>query len=327
MTINGAYVAGETAINVLSGALDAVAGTVLLEEETGELMLVTTDPVIDTTLPVLTRTYGAVATTNITNGDHFLVVGNVHAEGSAVPTVKSYAPTPLTNVCQIFRMPLSFTRTAKKTYLRYDSTGPYREAKREALSLHAIEMEKSFIFGENIVGVGTNGKPMRMTAGVISFLTTNIGGAYTVGGLLTEDVLDTLCEGIFRYGSTEKLVLCGSTFVKALTTLGKRNGTLNMVPQDKIYGMKVIEYLSAFGTLYLKMHPLFNQHPTLRQNALVLDVNNLSSRYIDDTMFIKNRQAPGDDQVIDEFLTEAGLELHFEQTHAYITGVTGADVA
>jgi len=324
--VNGTIAAGITVLVVVDGAMDCVMGTILMVEESGELLRVTVDPVNDTTLNV-ERSWGTVAAAQITTAWHTYIVGNVHAEGEDVPTAKSYAPTLAHNDTQIFRMPLSLTRTAKKTRLRWDNTGPYREAKREALSLHAIEMEKSFIWGNDVVGVGANGQPMRMTGGVLSFMTTNIGGIFTVGGLLDEDTLDTLCEAIFRYGATEKLVLCGSTFVKAITTLGKRNGTLNMVPPDKIYGMKVIEYLSAFGILYLKMHPLFNQHPTFRQNALVLDINNLIYRYVDDTAFIKNRQSPGEDLSKDEFLTEAGLEVHFEESHAYIQGVTGALVA
>jgi hypothetical protein len=52
-------------------------------------------------------------------------------------------------------------------------------------------------------------------------------------------------------------------------------------------------------------------------------VDNLVSRPIDDTMFIKNRQQPGEDAAKDEFLTETGLEVHFEKTHAYLQGITG----
>ena len=319
----GDYVAGDVSLVVDSGAKDCVAGSVLIVEATGELIKVDTDPSTDTTIHVV-RGYGTVGAGSILDDGALTVVGNVHPEGDDVPTARSYAPTKVTNYAQIFRTSLSLTRTAKKTRLRWDNTGPYREAKREALSLHSIEMEKSFIWGNPVEGAGANGQPERMTGGVLSFLTTNIGGAFTVGGLLDEDALDTLMENTFRYGSNEKLVLCGSTFIKAITTLGKRNGTLNMVPQDKIYGMKVVDYISAFGTLYLKNHPLFSQHPVWRQNALVLDVGNLKYRYVDDTMFVKNRQNPGQDLSKDEFLTESGLELNFEETHAYIQGVSGA---
>lgn len=324
--VTGAQTNVDTAIEVLSGAKDAVLGTVLRVERTGEHMLVTVDPTTDTALTVQ-RGFGTVVAAAINDLDFVTVIGNAHPEGSTIPTAKAYSPSKLSNLTQIFRMPLSMTRTARKTRLRWDNTGPYRESKREALSLHSIEMEKSFIFGQKLEVTGPNGQPERTTGGILSFLTSNIapGNAlFNVNGTLSEDELDVLMEEVFRYGSTEKLCLAGSTFVRAITTLAKTNGTINLVPEDKTYGLKINEYISAFGTLMIKMHPLFNQHPDWRKNALILDVDNLVYRYIDDTMFVRNRQNPGDDLSKDEFLTECGLEVHMQETHAYITGVTGA---
>lgn len=326
MLQSGGATATAVTISVVSHAMDAVAGTIIMNETTNEQMLVDQDPTSDTSIHVV-RGYGTVAAQAMTDQDPLIVTGNAHAEGSSVPTPKSYAPKKLRNLCQIFRGSLSLTRTAKKTRLRWDNTGPYREAKREALQYYSVEEEKAFIWGQQFETIGSNGKPQRTTAGVLAHLSTNIGGNFAVNGLMDEDTLDGLCEDIFRYGSNEKLVLCGSTFLRAITTLGKRNGTLNVVPTDRVYGMKVVEYITAFGTLMLKNHPLFSQHPTWRKNALVLDVNNLIYRYVDDTMFIRNRQNPGDDLSLDEYMGECGLEVHMEETHAYIQGVSGAQIA
>jgi len=329
LQVNGAHTAAVTAINVDSGAKDAVSGTLLLNETTGEIIYLTADPTVDTALPTVTRGYGSVAATAMADDEFLTIIGNAHEQGAAVPTAKSYAPTKRTNFTQIFRMPLSLTRTAKKTYLRWDNTGPYREAKREALSLYSIEMEKAFLWGEKKDTTGPSGHVLSVTDGIKAVLTTNKPGGtananFAVDGTLDEATLDVICEDIFRYGSSEKLVLAGSTFLRAVTTLAKRNGTLNMVPQDKIYGMKVVEYLSASGTLYLKNHPLLSQHPVWRKDAFVIDTANLVSRYIDETRFLKNRQNPGDDLSKDEFLGELGLETEMEETHGYIRGVTDA---
>ena len=331
MVVNGAQASGIIAIAVTSGAKDAVAGTVLYHDQDGEIMLVVSDPATDTTINVQ-RGWGTVAAGALANSDGLTIIGNVHEEGAKPPTAKTYAATKQTNYTEIFRLPLYLTRTARKTKLRWDNTGPYREAKREALSLYSIEQEKAFINGNAVETTGSAGLPLRMTGGVKSFLTSNIKGGtndtvFNVNGTLDEDGLDNICENIFRYGSNEKLVLCGSTFLRAITTLGKRNGTLNMVPQDRIYGMKVVEYITAFGSLMLKNHPLFSQHTLWRQDALVLDTNNLLYRYLDDTMFIKNRQDPGEDASKDEYLGECGMEVYFEETHAYINGVSGALIA
>ena len=61
------------------------------------------------------------------------------------PTGVNYDPTKKYNYTQIFRNTLEMTRTASKTRLR---TGDQvKEAKRECLELHSIEMEKGFIWG------------------------------------------------------------------------------------------------------------------------------------------------------------------------------------
>ena len=171
--LNGAHTAAVTALTVTSGAKDCVKGTVLLHETSNELMLVTADPTVDTSVPTVTRSYGAVVAGALLSGDFIVIIGNVHEEGMAIGTPKSYAPVKKTNFAEIYRMPLSLTRTARRTRLRWDNQGPYREAKREALSLYSIEMEKSFIFGEPIELTGSGGMPERMTGGVLNFLTTN----------------------------------------------------------------------------------------------------------------------------------------------------------
>jgi Family of unknown function (DUF5309) len=319
----GGALSTDVTINVDSHAKDAVKGTVLMNESTGERMYVDQDPTSDTAIHVI-RGFGTTAAQAVTAADAITIIGSAYAQGAGVPTSRSYSPDKPFNYTQIFRTSLDLTRTARKTRLRWDNTGPYREARREALQLHSIEMEKGFIWGQRYATIGSNGKPLYTTAGVNTFLETNIGGAFAVNGALDEETLDILMEDVFRYGSNEKLALCGSTFLRALTTLGKRNGTLNVVPSDRTYGMKVVEYITAFGTLMLKNHPLMSQHPTWRKNAQILDVNNLIYRYVDDTMFIPNRQAPGDDLSLDEYMTECGLEVHFEETHAFISGVTGA---
>jgi hypothetical protein len=332
LQVNGALAAGATAVVVDSGALGAVKGTVLRVDGVdaattadGELLLVTADPTTDTGLTV-SRSFGTVAANAIGDNEFLTIVGNVHEEGSQTPTAKAYAPTKQTNYTEIFRMPLYLTRTARRERLRWDSTGPYREAKREALSLHSIEMEKAFLFGDAVEVTGPNGKPMRMTKGVTNFIITNKGGAFAINGTLSELELDTLCEEIFRFGSNEKLALCGSTFLRAVSQIAKNSATINRVPSDQSYGMAIYEWITPSGTLYLKSHPLFNQHPLWRQDAVILDTKNLKYRALDDTMFIKNRQDNGEDASKDEYLTECGLEVWYEETHAYVTGVTGADL-
>jgi hypothetical protein len=264
-------------------------------------------------------------------GDHLVINGSGFPEGASIGQSVAYNPVQQFNWAQIYRTPLFMTRTARKTRLRYDATGGYAEAKREALQEHAIEMEKSFLFSERSENTSlanpdtpldsiSSSQPMRTTRGMINWLPAITSGAtptihYNVGvangGALTEALWDAFLEEAFRFGAKEKLGLCGSTFLTVLAQLTKNKATIEMVPTDNTYGMALMRYLTPFGTLYLVNHPLMSNDPIWRQDLFVLDVDKLIYRYIDDTTFLRNRQAPGDDASKDEWLTEAGLEVHF----------------
>jgi hypothetical protein len=72
------------------------------------------------------------------------------------------------------------------------------------------------------------------------------------------------------------------------------------------------------------MHPLFNLYSDWRKLILIIDLPNVSYRYIDDLMYLEHRQNPGDDALKNEWLAECGLELHHAVTHGVIQGVTAA---
>lgn len=267
-------------------------------------------------------------------GDYVTVVGSGFHEGAAIGAAIAYAPLSHFNYTQIFRTPLFLTRTARKTRLRWDRTGAWIEARREALQIHATEMEKAFLFGERAeyttfdVGTGDapfdaglgSGQPLRLTRGIVGWLPTaltsttagvhwDIGTAYS--GALTEKTFEAWCEEIFRYGGNEKLLLCGSTFLNVLNQMAKNKMTITAIPTDETYGMALSRLITPFGNLILKQHPLLSHNPTWRKDGIAVDVDKLAFRYIDDTTFLVNRQNPGDDASKDEYLTEAGLECHF----------------
>ena len=318
---NGAgYASGATSIVVDDGSIFK-AGHVVLVERTKEIMFVTVDPTANTLTVV--RGKGEVAAAALLDDDFLYIIGTVHEEGSDSPNIITYAPTKVFNYCQIFRTSLGQTRTAKKTRLRWDRTGPYREAKREALQLHGIEMEKAFMYGQRLEETGPNGQPRRTTRGVRTFITTNILTDANTDGAWTDADFTTAWESVFRYGSSEKLGMAGSTAIAVMTNYAKNNSrsTVNLAPDVEIYGMKITHIITPFGDLYLKNHPLMSDHTVYRKDMVILDLPFLKYRYVDDTTLKKNVQAPGVDSSKDEFLTEAGLEMWHEKAHALMTNL------
>ena len=276
----------------------------------------------------------------LANCDTIIIIGNVNEEGAAMPGSVSYDPTKVNNYTQIWRTPLSITRTARQTKLRtYDQ---YKESKREALEIHSVEMERSWIFGIPTEETGDGGKPERTTGGIQYFVKEyvpgnidyfNLNAAYAGKKWIDSDGgwkwFKAMLELLFAYGSTEKLALCGNGALSAINTLAEITGHITLTPQTRAYGIKVLEWISPFGTLYFKTAPLFSQESTLTNSMLVLDTRKLRQRIIQDTKFYGEGGAKAGegtnsgrvDATNEEYLTEAGLELHHPACFGALHGV------
>jgi hypothetical protein len=278
---------------------------------------------------------------DLSDADVAIVIGSINAEGAIMPSGITYDPVKMYNYTQIFRSPLSITRTARKTKLRTGDA--YKEMKREALEYHSIEMERNFLFGVRSDGTGDNGKPERTMDGIITILrrdapanvndytlnTDYSGKDWTEAGG-GETWLNAFLELMFRYGAGEKLALCGSGALLGINALAQSGSHFTMTSTTRAYGINVTEWITPFGTIYLKTHPLFSMEATLRNSMLIVEPKNLIYKYIDDTNFYseanpKNAStANRKDATDEEFLTEASLELHHPTTMGFLNGV-GSD--
>ena len=329
-------------------------GQIIMNETTEENMLVISVSTTNSSIAVR-RDHGHKIPTNpaITGGassgagdgtgagDPILIVGNGSPEGADAKDAVTYLPYRHYNLTQIFRNSMEFTRTALRTRTRYDSSGPYTEEQRQCYQLHALDIERAILLGEraevtsipggagNLTGT-SQGKPLRTTRGVLNWLPTvstdpntpalnwDIGTAF--GGTLNERAADNWCENVFRYGASEKLVLCGSTFLNAWNRMAKTRFMIEAVPTDETYGLKLTRYLTPFGSLLFKQHPLLSMDPILRKDGYAIDVQFLKLRILDDTDFKMNVQPNGVDSNKDEFITELGLEVHFSGTSPSTAG-------
>jgi len=279
------------------------------------------------------------ATHDLSDCDTFKIIGNINPEGGEMPDAIALNPTEVYNYTQIFRTPLSMTRTALKTKLR--TPEQRQKAKSEALEMHSWEMELAFLWGIRTSNIGDNGKPERTTMGVINFIrqyaaancddyslnATYSGQAWTAGG---ETWLKNMLEQIFRFGANEKLCLCGSGFLLGIDRLATAGANVNVQPGQKMYGMEITKWLTPFGNIYMKTHPLFSYDATTRNMGILLEPKELTYRYIDDTTFYGENNSKDHsfgygqrrvDGINEEFLTEAGLEFGLAQKCALLNGV------
>ena len=276
---------------------------------------------------------------DLSDCDTFKIMGNINSEGAEMPNAVALDPTKHYNLTQIFRTPLSITRTARKTSLRTGDA--YQKAKRECLEMHSIEQELAFLWGIRTERIGDNGKPERTTFGLINYIRLNSpdnvddytlntgysGVTWTTGG---EEWFKIMLERIFRYGANEKLAFVGSGALLGIDALAMSGGQINLIPGQATYGMAIKTWETAFGTLRMKTHPLFSYDATTRNMMVIFEPSELEFRYVDDTTFYgeaSSKQHPEGyghrriDGTEEEYLTEAGLEFGFPQKCGVLNGV------
>lgn len=321
---SGTALAGDVTLTAtVASALTYVRiGHLIRNFRTGEVAKVTGKPAGNQL--TVTRGIGNGGTGIAVNAsDVWFVVGDANPEGADTPDAYSWDAASTFNHTQIFRTPVRMTRTAIKTNFR---TGDqYKEKVRDALTVHMTLMERAMLWGKRDSITGANGEPERYTGGIISFLSSNVldVGAGSAG-VLDEQTFDTyLAEKVFAFGSAQKLGLVGWRVADNLNRIAKgRWQVQSMGTSGGSYGVSFTSYMTPFGELVIKTHPQFRDIPGAENMMLVLDTKDLRFRYIDDTALLKDRQSPGIDGVTDEYLTEAGLEMLQEKTHALITGWT-----
>lgn len=265
--------------------------------------------------------------------DYIQVIGSINSQASESPDVISYQPVRDYNYMQIFRTALEIAGTTLAQKTRIGDW--YQHEKQNCLRMHSIEMEKAFLWGIRYLGTGDNGKPEYTTGGIIRKITTHrynyktdtdySGKTWLQGG---KDWLNAKLAQIFKYGSDTRLCYAGVGAIAAINQLAENYGTIQLRPGQAEYGIKVMEWMTPFGVIYLKRHPLFSYNTFNNYSMLLLEPKNLKYRYMKDrdTHFrpdkrLKDGTWTDRDAIKEGYLTEAGVEMHIEPTFAYLNGV------
>jgi hypothetical protein len=313
----------------------------LLVEQTGEIVRVSADPTATNTIPVLrgVQTGGsglAVTVAGAGINPYAVVIGSAFEEGSDAPTGVNFDPTERFNNTQIFRSTLETTRTAAKTKLRTGSQ--VAEAKRECLEYFSVDMERAFWFGKK--GTTTiNGKPWRTMEGIFNQI-NNTSSANIITADATTGVdatwLYTNMELMFRRGSTEKMAFMGSGALLTVNEIVRKNSSAQWSIGEPVkeYGMEVIRLRTAFGTLVMKVHPLFSQMVggtnagtafySYNNAMAVLDMDRVQYVYFDDVQYQADLTAKGLDGEKSGYLAEVSIQLEDPASHFLVKNLAKA---
>ena len=322
LTVDGAIASAVTGSVVVDSDDDesfVVAGAILQNQTTGEIMHATADANTSTHTLTVTRNIGGTSH-NIADGDVLVIAGFADQEGGTSPTAISFDPTLDYNYTQIFKTAVQVTGTLQNTYLR---TGDKeQEALTKALKLHMSDIERAMFFGVRNEANGSTASPTRYTGGLQSMITNVTDGA-TFGAsanVITEKEFDRLLiEYIFAYGSSEKVAFCGARVISNLMEIGKNRWQPTQI--DNAYGVSLTRYTTYAGDLLVYMHPMFRQ-TGMTEEMFVLDMAELKYRYLQgrDTQLVRDIQTPDFDGVKHMYMTECGLEMTQAKVHHRIKG-------
>ena len=324
VTVNGAVASTSTTAITLDNDDDEafiVAGTILQNQTTGEIMRATADANLSANTIAVERNIGGTSHT-IADNAVLVIAGHADQEGGTSPTAISFDPTTDFNFTQIFKTAIQVSGTLQNTYLR---TGDKeQEQLTKALKLHMGDIERAMFFGKRHEANGSTANPTRFTGGLLTQITNVTDGASfgASANTITEKEFDRLLiETIFAFGSSEKVEFCGSRVISNLMEIGKNRWHPTQI--DNAYGVSLTRYTTYAGDLLVYMHPMFRQ-TGMDQEMIILDMSELKFRYLQgrDTQLIRDIQAPDFDGVKHMYMTECGLEMTQAKVHHRIKGWT-----
>lgn len=317
----GGQVAADTTFTITGDGTRLKPGDMLRHGVTGEHVRVIS--VVSNTSITVERARGNGGTPEGTAaamaaGSIMLYVGSAYREGAPRSVGTSTAPVKNFNYTQIFRDPVEITRTAQQT-TTYRTGDPFANDKQRTAHKHALGIERAFWFGARYETM-ESGQPIRWTGGILSFIPA--ANSYDVGGAMTMDELEDQIVRIFEFGSTEKLAFSSIHAISLFNRLVRLNTSYEWGSNEKEYGRSVKRLFGPAGTLVLMEHPMFSATDYLRNDVFIIDTDNIRYRHLQDTTYLRNRQANDVDGKADEFLTEAGLEVHHGRTHYRLRNFT-----
>lgn len=293
-------------------------GDMIKNARTGENMLVAS--IATATTITATRAFGTTAIAAGLAGDGVFIVGNVSEENAGARNVNTTQTAQQSNFCQIFKTSIAVSGTENAAKLYGGKDLPYQRAKKG--TEHVLDIERAFWWGEKKYDVtGTQTKPRRATGGVHEFISGGNSYVQNQGGQLTAPDLNTFLREGFTYGNDTKMLFAGGLVLQAINEIAR--GQIQTKPLETTYGMKISQWQTAFGTVNIVHNPLFVEDYS--GHAYLLDMECFKYRYMEgrDTRLMTNIQAPDIDGVVDQYITECGLERVQAAKHALLKGVTG----
>lgn len=326
----GSQAATETVLNVVSTA-NIIPGSILRVDGTNENMFV--QGVLGATQIQVLRGFGSVAAAAIPLSTLIIQVGNANEEASNRPLPVTVQMVFNTNYTQIFRNTWAVSGTAAATKM-IAGDGNVQESKQDCAALHAADIEKGLLFGQSYVGV-RNGQPFHTMDGVFNLITKQASSnIVTLGATTNFTQLETALDPVFNVrtdamADNSRIMLVGGAARRILNTIGRLNGTYQMVDGATSFGLQFSTFKTTRGTFRVIEHPLLNAYgssSSYAKMAFVMDMSAFRVAYLGNrkTMAMDIMGEDGLDAVGGTLTTELTCLLKNPQACAVLMNFTAA---
>lgn len=317
---------GTTTTVVVADGSSYIDGTVLLVEETGEVLLVTAS--VNNSLTV-TRGIGGTAIVSVGGTNNVVKIGNAYEEASDMPVAVMNQGTVFTNYQQIFRNTWSVSGTAK--VITFHTGNKLAKSKREAAAFHAEDIERSMIWGVKHVAT-KNSKPFFMMDGVLSQIKQRGGKVRAQGASISmaqfRDFLRDVFTTNIRGMPNERIAFAGNIALQTLNEAARKDGVQQFETGATEFGLKFTKFISPFGDLNILTHPLMNESPLWQEELYVLHPGAIVTKWLRRTLtddHDKSGSRPNGKDADEGVLTsQTSIKVMGAQTMGIFTGINTA---
>ncbi len=300
-----------------------VAGSLLLSERTGEVILVTT--VTSTTVCQVSRAFGtgsAVATT-LNDAEELQIIGRAFTENSAAPSGISSEPNIITNACQTFRY--SIEASGREMESENYGEDEWQRQGRDAVASMTEDQETGFIFNPAI----STSDPT-MSKGLLGWIATNL--VNQAGPLTEPDVRDMFIRWFrHNHGQQSSMVLMiGDNASKCFESFAVDG--VRYTPDQEYFGLSCAGWQTSAGKVKLLQHGLYGplgSSVTAANKGRVGMMTGVNVKMIGKRTFknrsltcTKNVQLPGVDGRKDVWTEDVGMAVLSEKAHLQVYGIT-----
>jgi hypothetical protein len=291
---------------------------------TGDSIRVLTVATDGVTLTLGTR---AGAATAWATTEDALISGSAFPQGADVGDLQYIQRVLGYNYSQIHRTAWGFTGTEMEIE-QYGGRDPAMEQAKKLVE-HRSLLERNGFWGDRGFATANinDPKPWGQSGGAYTYIQTNNRDA---NGALTADFVDDFLRAVYAHGSTDKIAYCHPIVGMAFSKFNRTGqGTYWQASPENVHGVKVDGFISgAYGyRLPIVVKREWNAISEANEFGgvmFVIDLRNARRRPMRnrDTRLLTNRQNPGVDGEVNEYMTENSWQFTQESTHGLIHGVT-----